>query len=131
MMIKVEGKVEALKDLEKAKKLIEEAEKILYRVPMKFSLDLTPDTGTETIIDSANCLGEQESGGIAPAQKEKEVELTGIKKYPQDKYRALLERNDIVKEVVDDFFNKYEMSALDFLTIMEEAKKEGLRRYRL
>ena len=44
MMIKVEGKVEALKDLEKAKKLIEEAEKILYRVPMKFSLDLTPDT---------------------------------------------------------------------------------------
>ena len=74
MMIKVEVKVEALKDLEKAKKLIEEAEKILYRVPMKFSLDLTPDTGTETIIDSANCLGEQESGGIAPAQKEKEVE---------------------------------------------------------
>lgn len=74
MLIKVEGKVEALKDLEKARNLIEEAEKILYRVPMKFSLDMTLDTGTGTVIDSANCLGEQESGGIAPAQKEKEVE---------------------------------------------------------
>ena len=54
-----------------------------------------------------------------------------MRKYPQDKFKAVLERNVIVREIVDDFFKKYEMSALNFLSIMDEVKKEGLSRYRL
>lgn len=42
------------------------------------------------------------------------------KKYPQDKFRALAEKKTIVKEIADDFFEKYEMSALDFLSVIED-----------
>ena len=41
MLINVKGKAEALQDLEKAKKLIDEAEKILYRVPTKIEFEVS------------------------------------------------------------------------------------------
>ena len=41
MLINVKGKAEALQDLEKAKKLIDEAEKILYRVPTKSEFEVS------------------------------------------------------------------------------------------
>lgn len=44
MLINVKGKTEALQDLEKAKKLIDEAERILYRVPTKIEFEVS---GTE------------------------------------------------------------------------------------
>ena len=47
MLINVKGKVEALQDLEKAKKLIDEAEKILYRVPTKIEFEVS---STEEMI---------------------------------------------------------------------------------
>lgn len=52
MLINVKGKTEALQDLEKAKKLIDEAERILYRVPTKIEFEVS---GTE-----------KESGTIQP-----------------------------------------------------------------
>lgn len=54
------------------------------------------------------------------------------KKYPpQDRFRAIEVKKTIVKEITDIFFEKYEMSALDFLSVVEDLKKEGLRRYKL
>ena len=47
MLINVKGKTEALQDLEKAKKLIDEAGKILYRVPTKIEFEVS---GTEEMI---------------------------------------------------------------------------------
>ena len=47
MLINVNGKTEALQDLEKAKKLIDEAEKILYRVPTKIEFEVN---GTEKAL---------------------------------------------------------------------------------
>ena len=44
MVINIKGKSEALQDLEKAKKLIDEAGKILYRVPTKIEFEVS---GTE------------------------------------------------------------------------------------
>lgn len=41
MLINVKGKSEALQDLEKAKKLIDEAEKLLYRVPTKIEFEVS------------------------------------------------------------------------------------------
>ncbi len=41
MLINVKGKTEALQDLEKAKKLIDEAEKILYRIPTKIEFEVS------------------------------------------------------------------------------------------
>ena len=49
MLINVKGKAEALQDLEKAKKLIDEAEKILYRVPTKIEFEVG---GTEKESDA-------------------------------------------------------------------------------
>lgn len=53
------------------------------------------------------------------------------KKYPQDKFKAVAEKKAIVKEIADVFFEKYEMSAPDFLSVIEDLKNEGLRRYKL
>lgn len=47
MLINVKGKAEALQDLEKTKKLIDEAEKILYRVPTKIEFEVS---STEEMI---------------------------------------------------------------------------------
>ena len=47
MLINVKGKAEALQDLEKAKKLIDEAEKILHRVPTKIEFEVS---STEEMI---------------------------------------------------------------------------------
>lgn len=47
MLINVKGKTEALQDLEKAKKLIDEAEKILYRIPTKIEFEVN---GTEKAL---------------------------------------------------------------------------------
>ncbi len=47
MLINVKGKTEALQDLEKAKKLIDEAEKILYRIPTKIEFEVS---STEEMI---------------------------------------------------------------------------------
>ena len=47
MLINVKGKLEALQDLEKVKKLVEEAEKILYRVPTKIEFEVS---GTEKAL---------------------------------------------------------------------------------
>ena len=47
MLIYVKGKTEALQDLEKAKKLIDEAEKILYRIPTKIEFEVS---STEEMI---------------------------------------------------------------------------------
>ena len=44
MRIEVKGKVEALQDLEKARKLIDEAGKILYHLPNKIEFEVS---GTE------------------------------------------------------------------------------------
>ena len=41
MLINVKGGIEALQDLEKVKKLIDEAEKILYRVPTKIEFEVS------------------------------------------------------------------------------------------
>ena len=49
MLINVKGKSEALQDLEKVKKLVEEAEKILYRVPTKIEFEVS---GTEKESDA-------------------------------------------------------------------------------
>ena len=49
MLINVKGKTEALQDLEKAKKLIDEAERILYRVPTKIEFEVS---GTEKEADT-------------------------------------------------------------------------------
>ncbi|MFQ9153636.1 MAG: hypothetical protein ACLR6B_21845 [Blautia sp.] len=49
MLINVKGKAEALQDLEKAKKLIDEAEKILYRIPTKIEFEVS---GTEKESDA-------------------------------------------------------------------------------
>lgn len=48
MLINVKGKTEALQDLEKAKKLIDEAGKILYRIPTKIEFEVS---GTEKESD--------------------------------------------------------------------------------
>ena len=47
MLINVKGKAEAMQDLEKAKKLIDEAGKILYRVPTKIEFEVS---STEEMI---------------------------------------------------------------------------------
>lgn len=47
MLINVKGGIEALQDLEKVKKLIDEAEKILYRVPTKIEFEVS---STEEMI---------------------------------------------------------------------------------
>ena len=47
MVINIKGKSEALQDLEKAKKLIDEAGKILYRVPTKIEFEVS---STEEMI---------------------------------------------------------------------------------
>lgn len=44
MRIEVKGKVEALQELEKARKLIDEAGKILYHLPSKIEFEVS---GTE------------------------------------------------------------------------------------
>ena len=49
MVINIKGKSEALQDLEKAKKLIDEAGKILYRVPTKIEFEVS---GTEKESDA-------------------------------------------------------------------------------
>ena len=53
MWIKVNGKEKALKDLEKAQKLIKEAESILYHVPLELGLEIrsTEDDSTSTDSD--------------------------------------------------------------------------------
>ena len=48
-MINIKGKSEALQDLEKAKKLIDEAGKIPYRVPTKIEFEVS---GTEKESDA-------------------------------------------------------------------------------
>lgn len=54
MLIEVKGRERALKDLEKAQKLIKEAESILYRIPTILGLEVC-DTETKTIpSDSEN-----------------------------------------------------------------------------
>lgn len=47
MLINVKGKSEVLQDLEKAKKLIDEAERLLYRMPTKIEFEVS---GTEKRI---------------------------------------------------------------------------------
>ena len=47
MEINIKGKSEVLQDLEKAKKLIDEAGKILYRVPTKIEFEVS---STEEMI---------------------------------------------------------------------------------
>ena len=47
MVINIKGKSEALQDLEKAKKLIDEAGKILHRVPTKIEFEVS---STEEMI---------------------------------------------------------------------------------
>ena len=49
MVINIKGKSEALQDLEKAKELIDEAGKILYRVPTKIEFEVS---GTEKESDA-------------------------------------------------------------------------------
>ena len=49
MLINVKGGIEALQDLEKVKKLIDEAGKILYRVPTKIEFEVS---GTEKESDA-------------------------------------------------------------------------------
>lgn len=49
MVINIKGKSEALQNLEKAKKLIDEAGKILYRVPTKIEFEVS---GTEKESDA-------------------------------------------------------------------------------
>ena len=49
MLINIKGKTEVLQDLEKAKKLIDEAEKILYRMPTKIKFEVS---GTEKESDT-------------------------------------------------------------------------------
>ena len=51
MLINVKGKTEALQDLEKAKKLIDEAGKILYRIPTKIEFEVS---STEEMILKAD-----------------------------------------------------------------------------
>ena len=53
MVINIKGKSEALQDLEKAKKLIDEAGKILYRVPTKIEFEVS---GTEKESDAIQAL---------------------------------------------------------------------------
>lgn len=50
MLINIKGKTEVLQDLEKAKKLIDEAGKILYRTPTILGLEAC-DTETKTISE--------------------------------------------------------------------------------
>lgn len=52
MVIKVNGKQEALQELEKAKKLLEEAEKILWKLPNEISLEITEGSNKVTDADS-------------------------------------------------------------------------------
>lgn len=52
MLIRVTGKAEALEELEKAKALIAEAEKILYRLPNQIGLELADDTKKATVQDN-------------------------------------------------------------------------------
>ena len=49
MLINVKGKSEVLQDLEKAKKLIDEAERLLYRMPTKIEFE---GSGTEKESDT-------------------------------------------------------------------------------
>ena len=49
MVINIKGKSEELQDLEKAKKLIDEAGKILYRIPTKIEFEVS---GTEKESDA-------------------------------------------------------------------------------
>lgn len=49
MLINVKGKSEVLQDLEKAKKLIDEAERLLHRMPTKIEFEVS---GTEKESDT-------------------------------------------------------------------------------
>ena len=49
MLINVKGKSEVLQDLEKAKKLIDEAERLLYHMPTKIEFEVS---GTEKESDT-------------------------------------------------------------------------------
>lgn len=49
MIIKVIGKDKALEDIEKARKLIKEAEQILYQIPLEIGLEMEP--GTTEIVN--------------------------------------------------------------------------------
>ncbi len=52
MKIKVEGKAESLEKLEEVKRLIREAEKILYRIPVELEVTLVNDTGKGDVISA-------------------------------------------------------------------------------
>ncbi len=52
MKIKVEGKAESLEKLEEVKRLIREAEKILYRIPVELEVTLVNDTGKDAAISA-------------------------------------------------------------------------------
>lgn len=49
MLIEIKGKQKALEELEKAQKLIDEASKILWKLPSEIKLELAE--GNEKIID--------------------------------------------------------------------------------
>lgn len=49
MWLNITGKEEALKDIEKAKKLISEAEKILYYLPQHIGLEVKSEAEKKTI----------------------------------------------------------------------------------
>lgn len=49
MLINIKGKTEVLQDLEKAKRLIDEVGKILYRMPTKIEFEVS---GTEKESDT-------------------------------------------------------------------------------
>lgn len=50
--VKVEGKVKSLEKLEEVKRLIREAENILYRMPMEIEVILVDDTGKDDTISA-------------------------------------------------------------------------------
>lgn len=52
MLIRIEGKSEALENLNKAKELISEAEKILYRLPIQIGFEIIDDTKKTTAQDT-------------------------------------------------------------------------------
>ena len=62
MLINIKGKTEVLQDLEKAKKLIDEAGKILYHMPTKIEFEVS---STEEMILKAGGT-EKESDAIRP-----------------------------------------------------------------
>lgn len=51
MLIKITGKNKALEDLEKAQKLIKEAEQILYRLPLELGIEVGVDINRNTTAE--------------------------------------------------------------------------------